>query len=68
MSIIQNVIQSYLWCIPLYEFETKKNRNRYLYHVKTVIGTYITPSERITLRDTTPPAAIVLIENTMPSS
>ena len=28
----------------------------------------ITPSERITLRDTTPPAAIVLIENTMPSS
>ena len=25
----------------------------------------ITPSERITLRDTTPPAAIVLIENTM---
>ena len=28
----------------------------------------ITPSERITLRVTTPPAAIVLIENTMPSS
>ena len=28
----------------------------------------ITPSERITLRDTTPPAAIVLLENTMPSS
>ena len=28
----------------------------------------ITPSECITLRDTTPPAAIVLIENTMPSS
>ena len=28
----------------------------------------ITPSERITLRDMTPPAAIVLIENTMPSS
>ena len=28
----------------------------------------ITPSERITLRDTTHPAAIVLIENTMPSS
>ena len=28
----------------------------------------ITPSERITIRDTTPPAAIVLIENTMPSS
>ena len=28
----------------------------------------IMPSERITLRDTTPPAAIVLIENTMPSS
>ena len=28
----------------------------------------ITPSERITLRDTTPPATIVLTENTMPSS
>ena len=28
----------------------------------------ITPSERIMLRDTTPPAAIVLLENTMPSS
>ena len=28
----------------------------------------VTPSVRITLRDTTPPAAIVLLENTMPSS
>ena len=27
----------------------------------------ITPSERITLRDTTPPAGIMLMENTMPS-
>ena len=65
---IWNALPGHLSSIPTLPAFRKALKHHFFLSADSRTSGGITPSERITLRDTTPPAAIVLIENTMPSS